>query len=83
MEAILDRSGRIVIPKSVRKRLGLEPGDALTMEEDGGKLTLTPAREGEATALEGTVLVHQGRVTGDLEDAMGRTRDHGSAFRER
>ena len=30
--------GQITVPKSVRVRLGLRPGDQLDVEEDGGKL---------------------------------------------
>lgn len=40
----IDRGGRIVIPKPVRKELNLEPGDSLEMERSGEQITLRPVR---------------------------------------
>ena len=41
---IIDRAGRVVIPKPLREELHLEPGDALDMETAGERITLRPAR---------------------------------------
>jgi AbrB family looped-hinge helix DNA binding protein len=41
---ILDKAGRIVIPKPLRAELNLEPGDALDLERAGEQITLRPAR---------------------------------------
>jgi AbrB family looped-hinge helix DNA binding protein len=41
---ILDKAGRIVIPKPLREQLHLEPGDALEMETAGEQITLRPVR---------------------------------------
>jgi len=40
----LDKAGRVVIPKSVREQLRLEPGDSLAMENVGEAITLRPVR---------------------------------------
>ena len=40
----LDRAGRLVIPKAVRRQLRLEPGDALALESQTDQLTLKPIR---------------------------------------
>ncbi len=40
----LDKAGRIVLPKPVRDRLRLEPGDALQLETEGERITLRPVR---------------------------------------
>ncbi len=40
----LDKTGRLVIPKSVRRQLRLEPGDSLALESQDEQMTLTPIR---------------------------------------
>jgi AbrB family looped-hinge helix DNA binding protein len=40
----LDKAGRIVIPKVLRKELHLEPGDSLELEVAGEAITLRPVR---------------------------------------
>lgn len=41
---VMDRAGRVVIPKPLREELHLEPGDALEMENIGEQITLRPVR---------------------------------------
>lgn len=41
---VIDKAGRVVIPKPVREELQLEPGDALELESGGAQITLRPAR---------------------------------------
>jgi AbrB family looped-hinge helix DNA binding protein len=36
----LDKAGRVVIPKTLRDELHLEPGDALELETEGDRVTL-------------------------------------------
>jgi AbrB family looped-hinge helix DNA binding protein len=40
----LDKAGRVVIPKTLRDELNLEPGDELALESEGGSVTLRPLR---------------------------------------
>ena len=40
--AIIGRSGRLVIPASFRKALGLEDGDGVTIELKEGGITISP-----------------------------------------
>jgi AbrB family looped-hinge helix DNA binding protein len=40
--AIIGRSGRLVIPASFRKALGLEDGDGVTIELKEGGITIVP-----------------------------------------
>ena len=41
---VIDKAGRVVIPKPLREELHLEPGDALEMETAGESITLRPVR---------------------------------------
>ena len=41
---VIDKAGRIVIPKPLREELGLEPCDALETERAGEQITLRPVR---------------------------------------
>lgn len=40
----LDKAGRIVIPKSLREELHIEPGDSLELEVAGEQIMLRPVR---------------------------------------
>ena len=42
--ARINENGRIVIPASFRKALGLEPGDAVVLSLEGGQLLVEPHR---------------------------------------
>ena len=55
----LDKAGRIVLPKPVRKELNLGPGDVLEMETSGTKITLHPVRATPALQKERGVWVYR------------------------
>lgn len=40
----IDKAGRVVIPKTLRDELRLEPVDSLTLESDGDHVLLRPVR---------------------------------------
>jgi AbrB family looped-hinge helix DNA binding protein len=40
----LDKAGRIVLPKTLRDELRLEPGDTLEIESSSDEITLRPMR---------------------------------------
>jgi len=42
--ATLDGSGRVLIPKGLRDKLSLEPGDTVELQSEDGRLTLRPVR---------------------------------------
>jgi AbrB family looped-hinge helix DNA binding protein len=48
MRAVIDRAGRIVVPKPLRQALGLKPGQSLEIRAGDGRLeievTVTPMR---------------------------------------
>ena len=41
---VIDKAGRVVIPKPLREYLHLEPGDSVEMESNGDQITLRPVR---------------------------------------
>ena len=40
----VDRAGRVVLPKPVRDKLQLQPGDSLELESSGEQIVLRPVR---------------------------------------
>jgi AbrB family looped-hinge helix DNA binding protein len=55
--------GQVVIPKAMRDRLGLRPGDEVTFELDGRAVRVEPATSG--TPLRGRLREHD--LVGTLE----------------
>jgi AbrB family looped-hinge helix DNA binding protein len=67
----LDRFGRIILPKALRERLGMEAGAVLEIVEEGGRslrLTLVPGDP--HLAKRGAVLVYRGKAVGDVDGAV-------------
>jgi AbrB family looped-hinge helix DNA binding protein len=42
IKTTIDKAGRLVIPKSIRRTLHLHPGDEVQLESSEDQLTLTP-----------------------------------------
>lgn len=60
---IIDRAGRVVIPKPLRQELNLEPGDALELDSVGEQITLRPVRgTGPLTKEHGVWVFHSGQT---------------------
>jgi AbrB family looped-hinge helix DNA binding protein len=46
MNVTIDKAGRLVVPKEIRDRMGLQAGDELEIEEFNGKIEISkPQRE--------------------------------------
>ncbi len=59
---VIEKAGRMVIPKSLRQNLRLEPGDSLEMESVGEQITLRPVRVmGAMTREHGVWVFHSGQ----------------------
>jgi AbrB family looped-hinge helix DNA binding protein len=56
----LDKAGRVVIPKSLRDELHLEPGDTLELESEGERMMLRPVRSASPLSKEHGVWVFRG-----------------------
>jgi AbrB family looped-hinge helix DNA binding protein len=78
---IIDKAGRVVIPKPLREKLQLEPGDALEMESGGEQITLRPVRgTGPLTKEHGVWVFYTGQplpasATDDLLQRIREERD--------
>ncbi len=42
METKLDKFGRVLIPKAIRKKVGLKPGESVRLEESGKEIIIRP-----------------------------------------
>ena len=59
----LDKAGRVLIPKTLRQELHLDPGDALQLDHEGEEIRLRPIRPKVLLKKEHGVWVYQGEPT--------------------
>ena len=80
-EVKMDTSGRIRIPKEVRKQLGLKQGVKITVEADvkGDTVILRPSRETPRLVNKDGVLVHRWDV---FDDWLGEEFDDAELIRD-
>jgi AbrB family looped-hinge helix DNA binding protein len=72
----LDRAGRVLIPKTLRKELHLAPGDSLHLDSAGEEITLRPVRPKALLKKEQGVWVYQGEAThASIPDLIDRERE--------
>ena len=60
MKLLIDRSGRIVVPKRLRERLGFRPDSEIEVVEEPGGILLRPAQEKPSMVRVDGFWVHQG-----------------------
>ena len=73
----LDKAGRVVLPKPLRDRLQLAPGDTLDLETEGERITLRPVRQKVMLKKELGVWVYQGEPTdASIPDLIDRDREN-------
>ena len=53
----LDKMNRVVVPKSLRDRLALQPGDELEITLEGDAMKLRPVHPAATTSIEKGILV--------------------------
>lgn len=56
----IDKAGRLVLPKPVRDRLRLQPGDELLVDDNEDLITLRPVRASVTLKKEHGIWVYQG-----------------------
>ena len=74
MRTMVDRFGRVVVPKAMRERFGLGAGAAVDIEEAGDHVAIRPVDGRAPLASKGGVLLCTGEATGDLEAAVHAAR---------
>jgi AbrB family looped-hinge helix DNA binding protein len=57
--------GQVVLPKAIRDRLGIEPGDEVTVEQDGDEIRIR--RVADVRALRGILFEPNASLTKTLE----------------
>jgi AbrB family looped-hinge helix DNA binding protein len=62
MKISMDKAGRIVVPKPLRKRLGLGPGVELEVVDQPGGVLLRPVEQRPSMVQVDGLWVHQGRA---------------------
>lgn len=75
MKATIDRFGRVVVPKDMRDRLGLRPGDELNIEAHNKEIVIKQAEQGSPLRIEDGVLVFAGTALGDITENIRRHRE--------
>lgn len=86
---IIDKAGRIVIPKPLRDELHLGPGDTLEMESAGEQITLRPVRgTGPLRKEHGVWVFHSGEplsasATDQMRERLREERDTANLGKEK
>jgi AbrB family looped-hinge helix DNA binding protein len=75
VKATLDRFGRVLIPKKVRTRLGISPGDVLVVESRDDGILIKPIDDEPHLVDKEGVLVFSGTSTGDIVRAVKEHRE--------
>lgn len=76
MQTTIDKAGRIVVPKALRDRLGLEPGTTVDVSQYGAGLQLIPvgrtarlrADDGDGLIAHSTTVISDDDVFALLDD---------------
>jgi AbrB family looped-hinge helix DNA binding protein len=72
----IDKAGRIVLPKPVRERMRLFPGDDLLVEAETERITLRPVRSEAPLKKELGIWVYQGEDSDvSIADLIERERE--------
>ena len=82
MNVRVDKSGRLVLPKTIRERLGLKKGGKVVIEEGAEGIVLRPVKESPKFVDENGIWVFVGKVPKDLDWERVQDEDREARFRE-
>ena len=74
MDTILDKFGRVVIPKEIRDSLGLRPGSPLRIEENNQEIRITLIEDAPHLYNKNGWLVYTGQVSNEIFEAIDSVR---------
>ena len=75
MEAVIDKFGRILLPKKIRKTMGIKPGAVLTIQEDPQGIHLKVVEEKAPLFEKKGVLVFSGVPMGEFLTILDEVRN--------
>ncbi|MBI5212851.1 MAG: AbrB/MazE/SpoVT family DNA-binding domain-containing protein [Nitrospirae bacterium] len=79
MKTTIDRFGRIVVPKEMRKRFGLAPGAQVEIEEQEQEIIIRQVSEKPSLLFENGLLVFDGEAAGDITSWVRKVREERNA----
>lgn len=74
MQLVVDKFGRVVLPKALREGHGLVAGERVDVEDRPECVILRPARQRSVVTQRDGLLVFSGQPEGDLTQALARHR---------
>ncbi|MEI7835534.1 MAG: AbrB/MazE/SpoVT family DNA-binding domain-containing protein [Planctomycetota bacterium] len=75
MRLRVDKFGRMIIPKPMRRRMGIEPGGDVEVQEEGMALRVTAVQEEPAVIRKNGLLMCTAKPLVDLDDAIRQDRE--------
>lgn len=76
MKTTIDRFGRIVVPKQMRKHFGLAPGVEVEIDERDQEIVIRQIPGHSPLQVEDGVLVFAGEATGDIAAWVRKVREN-------
>jgi AbrB family looped-hinge helix DNA binding protein len=75
MQTAIDKFGRVLIPKSIRDHLGVEPGEVVQVIEQDNQILIKLIKNKTALKMKDNIMVYDAEPTGDIEEAIKKQRD--------
>lgn len=79
---VLGESGRIVLPASIRKEFGLEPGERLTVFSQQGEIRIV-SRKMALESIRAGIIKQRGSLKGILDEFLAERREEAAQEQSR